>query len=762
MSETSSNSLPPESLQRLRDESTDLLFNERAMHEGLVEFESDLIYDPDLDLPTIEIVDDREIAVNGVHILLNQSKTFVLNALRLAQGFPRARAEMHDLGFWGTPQILTRSLNELRSALDVASPEQTIILREGERNLVTYTLLPEVMILDRRQERSYMSDKAQLLHHCVDFDATNQATDDVVVFNMPNTQKNRQLVTQAMIRDFKDEFDADDRVVKYIQEKFSLDQRTLENPIALVRRMARLTKPERALFLKDKEDAIMTYISRIDNGSFTPEERQQIARGVHATYQLFFHSIGQLVNAAAENSGWWQSFEELYQEAAVEVFKTILQMSYDPTGYHNFMFIIDKRLERLMNKLRTASISSLSYAHQNARELYWINTAVKEMHNETGIFPSSAEIAERLAMEPGRVAMLRGIGRQVVSVYSPIFDDSDFTIDSMLSAEEDPVGRELEEVDKQDALDILFTSDALTDTEKIALSLENRYFHPSLRGAELTVQGKLVFTYPYDDETFNGIAGRRFTLSDFCRTTLGVSNNYLYRPYNNALRKARSLLQGTPVAEIYNGKDIFEEEEARRAEIISMALELSPDRRLGTREINELSRQGLISSDNEISYLFGSIPEFQQACGFKPDIMIMSRNMTNEQIIELALELQPESPLTTPQIRALSKAEKFVSFELIHRRFGSVPEFQEACGFEVSSKGRRMADGMTKEDIIKLALELQPDKPMSAKDIAAYSVDGRFVSASTVAKHFGSHPEFQRACGFEPIRPGPKPKNKEG
>lgn len=761
MSEMPSNSLPPESLQRLRDESTDLLFDERAMHEGLVEFDSDLAYDPELDLPTIEIVDDREIAVNGVHVLLNQSKTFVLNALRLAQGFPRARAEMHELGFWGTPQILTRSLNELRSAFDVASPEQPIILREGERNFVTYTLLPEVRILDLRHERGYMSDKTQLLRHCVNFEATEQAADGVVVFNMPNVQKNRQLVTQAMIRDFKDDFDTDDQIVKYIQENFSLGQRTSENPIARVQRMARLSSSERALLFKDKEDAIMTYISRIDNGSFTPEERQEIARGVYSTYQLFFHNIATLVNAAAENTSRLLLFDELYQEASAEIFKTILQMGYDPTGNHNFMFVMDKRLERLMNKLRSGNISPLSYAHENVRELYSINIANREIRKETGVSPSNAEIAQRLAMNPTRVAMLREIGRQAVSIQSPIFEDSDLTVDSMLAADEDPIGDELDEIEKQDALDMLFNSDTLTDTEKIALSLENRCFHPSLRGAEIIIRNQAVFTYPYDSETFNTVAGRRFSLNDFCRNVLGVSNNYLYAPYRNALRKARSFLQETPVAEIYNGQNLYEKEEARKAEIISMALELSPDRRLGFREIAELSSQGLLTDSNEIAYLFGSIPEFQQACGFNPDPMVMSRNMTNQQIIELALELRSEGPLTTPQIRALSKANKFVSFELIKRRFGSIPEFHEACGFEVSSKGRRMADGMTKEDIIKLALELQPDEPMGTKTIAAYSVEGRFVSVSTVIRHFGSLPGFQKACGFEPIRPGPRPKNGE-
>ncbi|MEI7539643.1 MAG: hypothetical protein WCJ36_02645, partial [Candidatus Saccharibacteria bacterium] len=121
--------------------------------------------------------------------------------------------------------------------------------------------------------------------------------------------------------------------------------------------------------------------------------------------------------------------------------------------------------------------------------------------------------------------------------------------------------------------------------------------------------------------------------------------------------------------------------------------------------------------------------------------------LTKEEIIQLALEKSPEAPLSLRTINSLSKEDEFISGSKIIVMFGSISNFQRACGFEVAD--RSDLGDLTKEEIIQLALEKNPEAPLSSRTIDLSSRDGEFPSPRRIKDMFGSILNFQRECGFE-------------
>lgn len=70
------------------------------LHERLIKYESELVYDPEVSRPQILIVKDDVIALNGISMTLSRSKRFIINTLRLSQGYPQTAKELQDLGFY--------------------------------------------------------------------------------------------------------------------------------------------------------------------------------------------------------------------------------------------------------------------------------------------------------------------------------------------------------------------------------------------------------------------------------------------------------------------------------------------------------------------------------------------------------------------------------------------------------------------------------------------------------------------------------------
>lgn len=182
-------------------------------------------------------------------------------------------------------------------------------------------------------------------------------------------------------------------------------------------------------------------------------------------------------------------------------------------------------------------------------------------------------------------------------------------------------------------------------------------------------------------------------------------------------------------------------------EIVKIALELSPETPLTRRGIDEFAKQRLLPGRGIINRLFGSIPEFQRACGYEVTEKRDYTNTSPEDVVEIAKSFSPDAPLQVKDIERLSKERVFPSLIVIQRMFGSVTAFQVACGFEVKQKIAWAK--LTRQEIVDLALSLSPDKPLNTSSINDLNKTQQFPHSNLITKVFGTIREFQQACGFK-------------
>lgn len=191
-------------------------------------------------------------------------------------------------------------------------------------------------------------------------------------------------------------------------------------------------------------------------------------------------------------------------------------------------------------------------------------------------------------------------------------------------------------------------------------------------------------------------------------------------------------------------KDIFKFSDYTNDELIELATKLSPGKPISKTTMEELSKKRLFPSARTIQDRFGSTREFHVACGYEPTGF---RDVTADEIVELAHSVSPDKPLTQQMIIDMSKEGLFPSTSIIYDRFESLGAFQEACGFRT---GSRFKD-YTADDIVKLAKEISPDRVLLNTDIARLSREGSFVSRERIIKVFGSVAAFKEVCGDERV-----------
>jgi superfamily II DNA or RNA helicase len=115
---------------------------------------------------------------------------------------------------------------------------------------------------------------------------------------------------------------------------------------------------------------------------------------------------------------------------------------------------------------------------------------------------------------------------------------------------------------------------------------------------------------------------------------------------------------------------------------------------------------------------------------------------TNEQIVSHALSLKTDGPLSYLEIDELSKEGRFLSGPTIKKRFGSIFNFIEACGFTQISW-----DDASDEDLIAKALELSSDTALSQRVIKKLPRE-IFPAPGYIERRYGSLLKFQEMCGF--------------
>jgi phage terminase small subunit len=183
-----------------------------------------------------------------------------------------------------------------------------------------------------------------------------------------------------------------------------------------------------------------------------------------------------------------------------------------------------------------------------------------------------------------------------------------------------------------------------------------------------------------------------------------------------------------------------------RAQMIADLQRLAEElgRTPGQVDIEEASKRGNCASPSSYARVFGSLSSAQEAAELSPRRQERSREQLLDDLRKLAAELG-----RTPSawdIGEASKRGKFASANMYHRTFGSLVAAQAAAGL-VPNVLRRTREQLL-DDLRKLAEEL--GRTPSYADIEEASKRGKFASANTYHKTFGSLVAAQTAAGLAP------------
>ena len=324
-----------------------------------------------------------------------------------------------------------------------------------------------------------------------------------------------------------------------------------------------------------------------------------------------------------------------------------------------------------------------SFSDAHMYERASFQDSIVELTNKNGRSPSVQEIAEHTGMKPDRVL---GLFR-IFDSTSQLSLDADLEQPLDVASDED-IAEEvahMEAVKRAVAL-VLRDTSSLSTKQRAALSLRFGVFSASLKTSVIEHRGaaKRAFTYPDSEEAFLAFVAQEPSVDKLGALVLGRDGRAFSEVVSDALIKARRLLENNAIAN--SEGDTYSEQFA----------------------MDEAERQ---------------------------------------KIVELALQLQPEAPLSQEAITKLHKAGLFPGRETIKRLFSTTRSFQIACGFNLREHIKR--DRFSKEEIVAAALEIQPDKPLTKKQINEFSADNKMCSVRTIYSHFGSLKAFQEACGFK-------------
>ena len=134
-----------EHLRAVVAESPELQFSIADLHDKLIVYTDDLLsYDDieDIPRPTIEIIDDTTISLNGARLKLDEGGRFALNALRLNQGFAQSGPQLRGLGYRGATELFNFHIGKLMNFC-ARNSENPIIERQpvsgiAKKNLGIY------------------------------------------------------------------------------------------------------------------------------------------------------------------------------------------------------------------------------------------------------------------------------------------------------------------------------------------------------------------------------------------------------------------------------------------------------------------------------------------------------------------------------------------------------------------------------------------------------------------------------------------------
>lgn len=665
-------------------------FSVDQLHEGLVRYENEeLVYDRPEQYPTIDIVDNHSIEVKNRRIKLTDLRVFMLNALRLNQGYAMTAEDFIDYGFRGKPSTLRINLQWLMRAMDAGGDETFIEQEQPTANgKAFYTLLPEVRIVDRRDELQETTAE-RLLRECgaVDADGTVRVGENGgIEFAAPRF---RARTTLAMIDDYREHAKIDYAVAQLFDLR--MGRRGPSDSILPVRRDEPYNPEEGLRIVATKEHGLLTYLQvSASKEQPTEQQRETIIAGVLACYEFFAHNMDLLAkHARMVSKRYAVPYHELYQEAAMQLMDAVITESYDNTGMRNFRFIATEIIKRSKGRglypICDFYRQPVNYPLEYHKDFPKFQEAAEVLEAELGRTPSAAEIAERIGSRVDKVLGMMALSATAHSLdYSNGEDPEDEGRAPRQLFDDDFTDELLDHMERQAAIEHVFDSNELTTAEKVVLSMFYGIFQQSLCGTVIKEKEK-TYRYPETQRDFILLTMKQRTFQSLSLDIFGFNEHFAVDRHKKALRKARTLLEADDGFDTYGRVDTkeaqqaFQKEEIERREIVTYVLALNPER-LGKKEIRALYKAGdLPYNERHLVKLFGTIASFQEACGLEPDKRRPNQDISADAVIKIALQLKPDGPLAASEVRDLSKQGKFPGYSIVMRLFGSMPAFKEAC-----------------------------------------------------------------------------------
>lgn len=655
--------------------------------------------DKTADCVTMEIIDDTVISARGLREILGGSKIFILNVLRLRQGQPCSLADIEALGFPEGRRALYTSITELQELLNRMA-ETPIIdnerSAEGKGRPSFYTMSPDVRIVDRRQE--YVDMPGELLKKtCAERgeDGKLKILEDGSVAFINNARRMR--VTSLMFAEYRERAG-----VEAYLEQFVDRRRAVKTKLRQLTPLSQLAPEKEQELLSKKEEALKVYLSgsgKSGKQALNQQKEEVILEGVRAGYELFAHNLDLVGRLAAifsrpNSFNFFTPYHELYQEGAQQLMETVLAQPYDKHASYSFRMAAYWRIKKYngrgMLPLRELYASPVTISQHNRADYQKVKTFMRDYQGRTGHLPDVRTVIEEgpiTTLDYKSTEALVGACRGTLSLDfgSREKRDDDWEL-NLWTKEPDFVDDELDRMEIEDTIDAIFSSSELSDVEKIVLSLQYEVFHPSLCGAEVHSKGT-TFIYPYTEEEFNTVLTKFQNLETLSIDLFGRSEGYAYAAHSRGIARARTLLLKDPAFSLEVDDSIEERLEEERKAVVAAALEVSPNKRIGSTLLRVLRKTGDFPyRESYICELFGTLMNFHKRCGFEPDKGQVARGMSPEDIVNFALEIRPDASLNTNEVKVLSRRGLFVSYQSIATNFGGMPAFREACEKEIRAR----------------------------------------------------------------------------
>jgi hypothetical protein len=115
-------------------------------------------------------------------------------------------------------------------------------------------------------------------------------------------------------------------------------------------------------------------------------------------------------------------------------------------------------------------------------------------------------------------------------------------------------------------------------------------------------------------------------------------------------------------------------------------------------------------------------------------------DLDRESLVALVRSVSPDKPVTEQRLGEFSKQGLLPSKSVIKKIMGSLVELQIATGFS-PSVGVKV--NLTAEDIIGLAREISPGRPLKIAEIDDLFKEGKFPSRDVIRNRFGNMKSFR-------------------